>query len=129
MKLIVPALTWQSAMAALRHPPHDRERVAYLEGPRPDGVIAIATMLTLLAAEEREGNYYVSAEETSRAGRHLRRYELIRLAQIHSHSAAWTSHSPYDDEMAFSQRDAAISSHGEKGDTVRIVPSLVDLRS
>ena len=157
MKLIIPSGTWQAAMTALRQPPHDHERVAYLDGPRPPGDTAIATTLTLPHAEEREGNFYISASEMSRAGGHLRRLHLMRLAQIHSHPATWTGHSPYDDEMAFSQRDGAISivvpnyagsapgiadcgvhvrqpdgwhelNPREKSDAVQLVPSIVDLR-
>lgn len=157
MTLIIPAATWQTAMAALRQPPHDHERVAYLDGPKPHSDTAIATTLTLPDADEREGNFYVSADEMSRAGRHLRRLGLMRLAQIHSHPAAWTGHSPYDDEMAFSQRDGAISivvpnfagcapgiadcgvhvrylegwhecRPSERKRAVEIVPSVVDLR-
>lgn len=157
MKLIIPAGTWQTGMRALRQPPHDRERVAYLDGPRPEAGLAVVTTVTLPAADERAGNFYVSAQEMSRAGKHLRRMGLMRLAQIHSHPGGWTGHSPYDDEMAFSQRDGAISivvpsfagcapgladcgvhvrlAHGwhelnpdEKSDLVQIVPSLVDLR-
>jgi len=157
MTLIIPANTWQTAMAALRQPPHDRERVAYLDGPKPRQDIAIVTTVTLPGAEEREGNFHVSAPEMSRAGQHLRRLGLMRLAQIHSHPAGWIGHSPYDDEMAFSQRDGTISivvphfagsapgladcgvhvrdpdgwhelDPVEKRAAVQIVPSLVDLR-
>lgn len=157
MTLVIPARTWQTAMAALRQPPHDHERVAYLDGPRSQHGIAIVTTVTIPSADERQGNFHVSAPEMSRAGQHLRRLQLMRLAQIHSHPAGWTGHSPYDDEMAFSQRDGAISivvphfaacapgladcgvhvrhSDGwhelgplEKSDAVQIVPSLVDLR-
>jgi len=157
MKLIISAGTWQTAMTALRQPPHDRERVAYLDGPGSRHEIAIVTTVTLPSAEERQGNFHVSAPEMSRAGQHLRRLGLNRLAQIHSHPAGWTGHSPYDDEMAFSQRDGAVSivvphfagsAPGladcgvhvrgpdgwhelgplETNDAVQIVPSLVDLR-
>jgi len=157
--LIIPAATWQSAIAALRQPPHDRERVAYFDGPRsPPGIgIGIVTTLTLPNADERDGNFHVNASEMSRAGQHLRRLNLMRFAQIHSHPASWTGHSSYDDEMAFSQRDGAISivvadfagcSAGladcgvhvrdaegwreldpvEKSAVVQTVPSVVDLR-
>jgi hypothetical protein len=157
MNLIIPGATWQTAIAALRQPPHDRERVAYFDGPRSQHGIGIVTTLTLPNADERDGNFHVNASEMSRAGQHLRRLDLMRFAQIHSHPASWTGHSSYDDEMAFSQRDGAISiivahfagcSPGladcgvhlrdaegwreldrvEKSAVVQIVPSVVDLR-
>lgn len=157
MKLIITTAMWQTAMTALRTAPHDRERIAYLDGPRPTGDLAVATTVTLPGAEEREGSFYVAAAEMRRSGRHLRQMGLLRLAQIHSHPGGWTGHSSYDDEMAFSQRDGAISivvpdfagcapgladcgihvrdprgwrelDHTEKPDLVQIVPSLVDLR-
>lgn len=157
MKLIVPAAIWQAAMTALRQRPHDRERVAYLDGPRPQNDIAVVTTLTIPNADNHQGNFSVSADEMSRAGRHLRHLGLRRHAQIHTHPAGWTGHSQHDDKLAFSQRDGAISivvayfagcapglsdcgihtrdQHGwreldaaEKTAVVQIVPSLVDLR-
>lgn len=157
MKLITPTVAWQTAMTVLREPPHDRERVVYLDGPMPQNNVAVATTVTVPSADAHAGHYEVSAQAMSRAGQHLRRLRLIRVAQIHSHPGGWTGHSPYDDEMAFSQRYGALSivvphfagcapgladcsvhirnergwrevDDAEKRATVLIVPSLVDLR-
>jgi hypothetical protein len=157
MRLVIPANIWNTAVAALREPPHDRERIAYLDGPTPAHETAAATTLTFPRAEERAGNFSVSARAMSQAGQHLRPFDLMRLAQIHSHPAAWTGHSTYDDEKAFSQRDGAISivvphfagcapgladcgvhirtadgwqelDRRDRSDTICVVPSIVDLR-
>jgi proteasome lid subunit RPN8/RPN11 len=108
-RLLLPAAIWESTVAALRRPPHDRERVAFLDGLRGEGGAGAVTTLTLPEALTSAGHYEVDAAQMSRAGRHLRRFGLVRLAQVHSHPAGWTDHSPEDDEAAFSQRDGAIS--------------------
>ena len=152
--LIIPSILWTDAIAVLRRPPHDRERVAYLDGLKST---MIATTLTIPLAEEHAGHFHIKPAEMSRAGRHLRRFGMTRLAQLHSHPTDWTGHSPHDDEMAYSQRDGAISivvpdlagtapgiqdcgihirephgwrelDHTEKSRAVRILPSLIDLR-
>jgi hypothetical protein len=157
MTLIIPAGLWSDAMAVLRRPPHDRERILYLDGPRADAEKSVATTITIPEAHEQNGHFHVGTAEMSRAGRHLRGLGMIRLAQVHSHPAGWTGHSPHDDEMAFSQRDGALSlivpdyagtapgvndcgihireRHGwrelkpaEKPDVIQILPSLIDLR-
>lgn len=109
MTLVIPVSVWQTATAALRQPPHDRERIAYLDGPRPQNTLAVATTVTVPNADQHQGHFRVTADEMSRAGKHLRRLGLMRLAQIHSHPTDWVGHSGYDDAMAFSQRDGAIS--------------------
>jgi hypothetical protein len=157
MPLIIPATLWTEAIDILRRPPHDLERIVYLDGPRPVVATAVATTLTVPFANEHEGHFYVTPDEMSRAGRHLRYLGMTRLAQLHTHPTDWTGHSLHDDEMAFSQRDGAISivvpdfagtapglqdcgihireaqgwrelNHREKPQTVRILPSLIDLR-
>jgi len=106
--LTIPSLLWEGAIEAVRQPPHDRERVAYFDGLRFDGD-GVATTLTLPEVDEHSLNFFVSAESMSRAGFHLRSHDLRRLAQLHTHPQSWTGHSPYDDEMAYSQRDGALS--------------------
>lgn len=157
MSLVIPAGAWQTVLASLRVPPHDVERVAYLDGPAPSNGRSIVTTVTLPRAEVSEGDFHVSPVEMSRAGKHLRVFGLMRLAQVHTHPSGWTGHSAYDDQMAFSQRDGAISivvphfagcspgiadcgvhvrdrsgwrelDGAEKGEIVQIVPSLVNLR-
>lgn len=158
MRVVIPASAWEAAVTALRRPPHDRERVVYLDGPRPEGRLAVVTTVTVPQADEHEGQFRVEAQEMSRAGRHLRHLGLMRLAQLHSHPSSWTGHSPYDDEMAFSQRDGALSivvpffagcapglldcgvhvrgpggwrelHADEVSDVIQVVPSMIDLRS
>jgi hypothetical protein len=155
--LILPATLWTEALGILRCSPHDRERILYLDGPRgaDPGVV---TTITVPDADEHEGHFHVDPAQMRRAGRHLRRFGMTRLAQIHTHPAGWTGHSPHDDEMAFSQRDGAISivipdfaatapgvldcgvhvreahgwrelDHTEKARTVKLVPSLIDTRA
>lgn len=157
MKLVLPARIWQNAMEVLRERPHDLERVVYFDGCRLEPGLGVITTLTIPHAEYTHGHFDVPAEEMSRAGQHLRRLGLVRLAQAHTHPADWTGHSPYDNEMAFSQRDGAISivipnfagcasgladcgvhirerrgwrqlRPSELPDTVQVVPSLIDVR-
>jgi len=108
--LHVSADLWTAATRALVVPPNDRERAVFLDGPRPsrDGP-AVATTLVLPDATNGVGHYAISADAMSQAGRHLRRFGLLRLAQMHSHPSSWTGHSAYDDEMAYSRRDGALS--------------------
>jgi hypothetical protein len=155
--LIIPAALWTDSVAVLRRPPHNRERIVYLDGPRTAVDTAVATTLTVPLAEEHDGHFHVDPVQMSRAGRHLRRLGMTRLAQLHTHPSDWTGHSPHDDEMAFSQRDGAISivvpdfagtvpglndcgihirgakrwrelEPDEKIKAIRILPSLIDLR-
>ena len=156
--LIIPASLWETATTVLREPPHDRERVAYLDGPPGHADARVATTITVPHAEQRAGHFQVTSAEMSRAGLHLRALGLVRHAQIHSHPDGWAGHSGYDDEHAFSQRDGAISivvphyagcapgiadcgihvrdedgwkelDNAQAAAAVMIVPSLVDLRS
>jgi hypothetical protein len=158
MSLVIPAACWSAVVEALGEAPHDREHIAYLDGPIPTGNVLTVTTVTLPEATERRGSFDIIADQMSRAGRHLRPLGMLRLAQVHSHPNSWTGHSRYDDSMAFSQRDGAISivvphfarcapglgdcgvhvrePNGwrelydeEKAARARVVPSLVDLRS
>jgi hypothetical protein len=108
--LFIPAQLWHQAMSSLHGRPHDRERVAFLDGPRLaiEGA-AVATTLVLPAIRNTRGNYEVSAADMSRAGGHFEDLEMRRLGQIHSHPSEWTGHSEHDDQFAFSRRDGALS--------------------
>ena len=55
------------------------------------------------------GTYDASAEAMSAAGQHMREHALARLAQVHTHGGAGCDHSGRDDEMAYTQREGAIS--------------------
>lgn len=109
MTVVIPASAWRIAVENLRGPPHDRERVVYFDGPVPDGSISVVTTVTIPEVTNSAGHFQVSAANMSRAGKHLRRFDLLRLAQVHAHPTDWVGHSEYDDIMAFSQRDGAIS--------------------
>jgi hypothetical protein len=157
MTLIISASLWQQALEELRIPPHNRERVAYLDGPKTTGPLAVATTLTIPNSVEHEGYFDVLPEEMSRAGRHLKAFNMRRLAQIHTHPFGWVGHSEYDDRKAFSQREGAISivvphfagcapgpsecglhlrgpsgwqelTGDERADLITIVPTLIDMR-
>lgn len=106
--LYIAADHWLRATRLLRRPPHDQEHVAYFDGIR-FGEEGVVTTVTAPNAESKNGSYTVSAEEMSAAGKHLIRHGLRRLAQLHTHPSDWTGHSSFDDEMAYSQRDGAIS--------------------
>ncbi len=155
--ILLPASIWDAALAALRTPPHDREQVAFLDGLEL-GEDAVVTTLTIPEAEQAHGHYAISAHEMTRAGLHLRELGLIRIAQIHTHPGSWTGHSGHDDEFAYSQADGAVSivaphfagtapglgdcsvhvrretgwkklSAKKRKRTIKIVPSLIDLRA
>jgi hypothetical protein len=158
--IVVPGFAWKAVVDAFTTALGIAERVAFLDGvaagpSQADG--GVVTTVTLPDARERDGDWEVDAEEMRRAGRHLRPYGLVRLAQVHSHPATWTGHSETDDERAFSHQTGAISivlpgyaltypgltdagvhlrersswreleAH-EVHDYVRVVPSLIDRR-
>lgn len=89
------------------------ERVAYLDGVLTgDGTtlgMGIVTTVTVPCAVQSAEHFTVSAQEMSRAGSHLRRYGLIRLAQVHTHPGHDTRHSPTDDKSAYSRKAGAVS--------------------
>lgn len=158
--IVIPARLWKETVERFVAAAGIAERVAFLDGvaggPRPaDG--GVVTTVTFPQATETSGNWMVETAHMSEAGRHLRPYGLVRLAQIHSHPGPWVGHSPTDDEMAFSQARGTISlvmpMHGltyaglgdcgvhlrepqgwrelaaeEVGEHVHVVPSVIDHR-
>ena len=111
--LILTDATWKQMLAMLATSPDGVERVAYLDGIRNgDGTslgMGIVTTVTVPHAVQSAGHFTVSAQEMSRAGAHLRRHGLVRLAQVHTHPGHDTSHSPIDDESAYSRKAGAVS--------------------
>lgn len=105
--------TWQQMLAMLTTSPPGVERVAYLDGVRTgDGTslgMGIVTTVSVPYAVQNAKHFTVSAEEMSRAGAHLRRHGLVRLAQVHTHPGHDTRHSPTDDESAYSRKAGAVS--------------------
>jgi proteasome lid subunit RPN8/RPN11 len=111
--LILSDATWRQMLAMLATSQPGVERVAYLDGVRTgDGAglrAGIVTTVTVPHAMQSAGHFTVSAEEMSRAGAHLRRHGLVRLAQVHTHPGHDTRHSPTDDERAYSRKAGAVS--------------------
>jgi proteasome lid subunit RPN8/RPN11 len=105
--------TWKQMLAMLATSPPGVERVAYLDGVRtgdgPSLGMGIVTTVSVPFAVQSAGHFTVSAEEMSRAGAHLRRHGLVRLAQVHTHPGHDTRHSPTDDESAYSRKAGAVS--------------------
>ncbi|HET7386715.1 MAG TPA: Mov34/MPN/PAD-1 family protein [Nocardioidaceae bacterium] len=105
--------TWKQMLAMLATSRPGVERVAYLDGVRTgDGTslcMGVVTTVSVPYAVQRAGHFTVSAEEMSRAGAHLRRHGLVRLAQVHTHPGHDTHHSPTDDESAYSRKAGAVS--------------------
>lgn len=159
MRLYIPANLWVAAVETLHGRPHDRERALFLDGPRPTSVgPVVATTLVLPPVDHSRGHYAISAKDMSRVGRHLRSFDFLRLAQMHSHPAGSTDHSDHDDEMAYSRRDGALSivvphygacapgladcgvhhrdadgwrrlAHDEVDEYIVVVPSVLDFRA
>lgn len=105
--------TWKQMLTMLATSPPGVERVAYLDGVRTDAGtslgMGIVTTVSVPYAVQSVGHFTVSAEEMSRAGAHLRRHGLVRLAQVHTHPGHDTRHSPTDDESAYSRKAGAVS--------------------
>ena len=111
--LILSDATWKQMLAMLATSPPGVERVAYLDGVRTGDSTSlgpgIVTTVSVPYAVQSAGHFTVSAEEMSRAGAHLRRHGLVRLAQVHTHPGHDTRHSPTDDKTAYSRKAGAVS--------------------
>lgn len=152
----VSELSWEVLLDAFRRPRRRVERVAFLDGVAEAGH-SVVTTVTVPNAHLAARYYDVSAEAMTEAAAQLRRNDLVRLAQVHTHGGHRLDHSPRDDAMAYSQKQGAISivlpDHArhrprlaqsavhvredgrwrrldadEASLRIRIVPSLVDLR-
>jgi hypothetical protein len=106
--IIIPERIWEDLLDAFRWPKAQLERVAYLDGIRTTE-LSIVTTLALPHADLLPLRYYVTPEAMSQAGAHFRKHGLRRLAQVHTHPEDWTGHSPWDDELAYSQETGAVS--------------------
>lgn len=155
--ITIPDWIWLTMLDEFSRISGDVERVAFLDGVHL-GSGGVVTTLTIPDAELRPRYYNIPAEAMSQAGKHFRAYDLVRLAQVHTHPDDWTDHSPIDDRRAYSQRTGAISIvlpfHGstqpglsdgvgvlvreedgwrkleseEISERVRIVPAMLDFR-
>lgn len=154
--IIIPATTWDRLFDEFGRDPREVEQVCYLDGVVV-GTVGVVTTITIPNAQLSEGRFQVLAVEMSKAGGHLRRHQLVRLAQVHTHPTEWVGHSAWDDMHAYSQLVGAVSivlpvfgrtrctlmdagvhlrsAAGwrqvpvyELSDLARVVPALVDLR-
>jgi hypothetical protein len=120
--IVITESLWDELLDAIRKPKGKVERVAFLDGVVA-GAVATVTTVVVPNATLKRGYYDVSAEAMSEAGKHLRRFRLQRIAQVHTHEAGWVGHSERDDELAYSHEDDAVSivlpHHGKHRPTPR----------
>jgi hypothetical protein len=106
--LVLPDALWQQLLNEFARQEPGVERIAYLDGYRVED-LAVATTVVVPDATCTPGYYTVNADQMRQAGAHFRRFEMTRLAQVHTHGNDWTDHSCRDDEMAYSQRPGSLS--------------------
>lgn len=108
MRLVLPEAVWESLLDQFARQRPGVERIAFLDGYRL-GDDAVVTTLTIPDATCEPGYYSVTPDQMREAGAHFRRYGMVRLAQVHTHGGLGLHHSGRDDQMAYSQRDGAVS--------------------
>lgn len=106
--LIIPELIWETMLEQFQVHLKSVEQVAYLDGLDVEACGCVTT-LTFPDASLEKYNYRVSADAMSEAGKHLRKLQLVRLAQVHTHPGSSVAHSPEDDRRAYSQEHGAVS--------------------
>ncbi len=106
--LVIPELIWSNLLHEFRTLRRSVEQVAYLDG-LDDGTTRLVTTVAFPNADLEPRSYRVSPAAMSEAGKHLRRLNLVRLAQVHTHPGEDVEHSPDDDRRAYSQEHGAIS--------------------
>lgn len=106
--IAIPEAIWVEMLEQFAQQPHGVERVAFFDGYRQEDM-AVVTTLTIPNAECHPGFYTTSAAAMSEAGSHLRRYQMQRLMQVHTHGNVDLRHSLRDDQMAYSQAPGALS--------------------
>lgn len=115
--LVIPELVWEKVLQEFAVLRRTVEQVAYLDG-LDLGTTQIVTTVVFPDAKLQPRSYRVSSDAMSQAGKHLRRLNLVRLAQVHTHPDIDVEHSTEDDRRAYSQEQGAISivlpSHGEQ---------------
>jgi hypothetical protein len=107
--IVLPDTLWRRMLDVFAQKRKDHEQVAYLDGYVCTDALGVVTTLTFPLARSQVLHFVVTADGMSAAGKHLRRHRMRRLAQVHTHPAEWTGHSPFDDENAYSQRPGAVS--------------------
>jgi hypothetical protein len=104
--ILFPYTVWHVLLAEFGRKRQKVEQIAFLDGVQV-GDDSVITTLTFPHATLRRGNFHVSADAMSEAGKHLGSF--VRIAQIHTHPGAWIGHSDIDDEFAYSRHDGALS--------------------
>jgi hypothetical protein len=106
--IVIPENAWEAMLDGFAETIANVERIAFLDGIRTAGQ-AVVTTVVFPDAVLMPGTYDVSAEAMSAAGHHMRQHQLARLAQVHTHGGPGCGHSGRDDDMAYTQREGAIS--------------------
>ena len=106
--IILPSSIWDSVLTDLRRGLRRLEHVAFLDGIETDDY-KVVTTTTIPKAKLAPRTYTICPAAMAEAGKHLFEYGLVRIAQVHSHPSAFVEHSPYDDEMAYSRHEGAMS--------------------
>ena len=109
--IVIPDSVWDSMLDEFAREMRAVEQVVYLDGVRYAVLpsVGVVTTLTIPDAHLEDGRFEVSSESMSQAGKHLRQFQLKRLAQVHTHPEAWVGHSPWDDLKAYSSAPGSMS--------------------
>ena len=108
MRLVLPEDAWEHLLDEFARQRPGVERIAFLDGYRRDEV-GVVTTVVVPDATCKPGYYTVTTEQMREAGAHFRQHGMQRLAQVHTHADSRLGHSGRDDQMAYSQRDGALS--------------------
>src|SRR5271168_2556850 len=106
--LILSEMFWDALLEEFRWPRRAVERVGYIDGFQ-FGERRVATTLTFPSAEMHATHFTVPGNAMSEAGKHFRRFGMVRLAQVHTHPGRDVTHSPFDDDNAYSQLGGSLS--------------------
>ncbi len=108
MLLALPEHLWRDMLDAFAQQDPGLERVAFIDGYRV-AEVAVATTVTMPNAVCHPDRYLVDVDAMQAAGAHFRTFGMVRLAQVHTHGDNDLRHSRWDDALAYSQQDGAVS--------------------
>lgn len=74
-----------------------------------NGGVRVATTLALPMLLQSAGSYRMKPSSLRSIAMEMRKQGLVAVAQVHTHPASWVGHSTYDDERAYSTREASLS--------------------
>lgn len=106
--LIIPTSIWEGMQLDFQRNRQRVEQVCFLEGYEVND-FKVVTTCTFPNAKLDPRFFHIESEDISAAAKHLRKFDLRRLAQVHTHPTDWVGHSQYDDEHAYSQSEGALS--------------------